>query len=50
MLFSKNVFSSNELIAHYLKNSNLSKLTKEKSEQCEGEVTENKVKDAVGCN
>ena len=52
-LFPKKVFNSNEVIAHYLKDFSLPKLTKEQSQQCEGEITENAVKDALGnmiCN
>ena len=52
-LFSKNVSDSNEVIAHYLKNISLTKLNKEQSERCEGEITENEVKDVLGimiCN
>ena len=40
-LFSKEVSSLNEVIAHYLKNISLPKLTKEQGEQCEGEITKN---------
>ena len=47
-LFSKKVFNSNEVVANYLKDISLSKLTKEQSEQCEGEITKNEVKDALG--
>ena len=51
-LFSKNVSDSNGVIAHYLKNISLTKLNKEQSEQCEGEITGNEVKDVLGiiCN
>ena len=45
--FLKNVSNSNEVIAHYLRDIGISKLTKERSEQCEGEITENEVKDAL---
>ena len=38
-LFSKKVFNSNEVIAHYLSYFSLLKLTKEQIEQCEGEMT-----------
>ena len=48
-LFSKKVFNPNEVIAHYLKDISLPKLTKEQIEQCEGEITEpNAVKDVLG--
>ena len=52
-LFSKDVFTSNEVIAHYIKNISLPKLTKEQSEQFEGEITKSEVKSALGnmvCN
>ena len=52
-LFPKNVYNSNEVIAYYSKDISLSKLTKEQSEQCKGEIPENEVKDALGnmiCN
>ena len=52
-LFSKDVSSSNEVTEHYLKNISLPKLIKEQDEQCEGEITKNEVKDALGnmtCN
>ena len=52
-LFSKMVSNSNEVIAHYLQDIKLPKLTKEQSDQCEGEITENEVKDGLGnivCN
>ena len=45
--------SSNEITSHYLKDAGPPKLTKEQSEQCEGEITENEVQDALGtmsCN
>ena len=45
--FLKNVSSSNEVIAHSLRDISISKLTKERGEQCEGEITENEVKDAL---
>ena len=45
--FLKKVSNSNEVIAHYLKDISISKLTKERSEQCEGEITENEVKHAL---
>ena len=38
-LFSKNVSNSNEVIAQYFKDISLPKVTKEQSEQCEGEIT-----------
>ena len=37
-LFSKNVSISNKIIAHYLKDVSLPKLTKEHSEQCEDKI------------
>ena len=52
-LFSKEISSSNDVIALYSKNISLPKLTKEQGEQCEGEITKNEVKDALGnmiCN
>ena len=52
-LFSKKVSNLNEVIAQCLKDISLPKLTKEQSEQCEGEITKNEVKDAQGnmvCN
>ena len=42
-LFSKKVFNSNKVVANYQPSK-----TKEKSEQCEGEITKNEVKDALG--
>ena len=45
--FLKKVSNSNEVIAHYLKDISISKLTKERIEKCEGEITENEVKDAL---
>ena len=45
-LFSEKVSISNKIIAHYLKDVSLPKLTEEQSEQSEGEITENEVKDA----
>ena len=47
-MFSKKVFNSNEVVANYLKDISLSKLTKEQSKQCEGEITKNEVKNALG--
>ena len=38
-LFSKNVSNSNEVIAQYFKDISLPKVTKEQSEQWEGEIT-----------
>ena len=52
-LFSKKVYNSNLVITHYLKDISLPKLTKGQSKQCEDEITENEVKDALGnmiCN
>ena len=46
-LFSKKVSNSNEVIAHCLKDISLPKLTKEQNKQCEDELTENGVKDAL---
>ena len=43
----------NYVIAHYLKNISLPKLTKELREQCHGEITKNEVKNApknMDCN
>ena len=40
-LYSKKFCNSNEVIAHYLKDINLPKLTKEWSNQYEGEITKN---------
>ena len=45
--FLKKSSNSNEVIAHYLKDISLPKLTKEQSKQCGGEITENEVKDAL---
>ena len=52
-LFSKEVSSSNEVIAHYLKDISLPKLSEEQNEQFEDEVTKNEVNGALGnmfCN
>ena len=46
-LFSKIVSNSNEVIAHYLKDISLPKLTEEQSERCEGEITKNEVQNAL---
>ena len=46
-LFSKKGSNSNLVIAHYLKDIILPKLTKEQSKQCGDEITENGVKDAL---
>ena len=47
-LFSKKVSNSDDVIAYYLNDTSLSKLTKEQREQCQGEITKNEVKDAMG--
>ena len=39
--FSKKVSNSKEVITHYLKDISPAKLSKEQSEQCEGEITQN---------
>ena len=46
-LFPKNVFNSNEAIAHYVKNISLPKLTKKQSDKFEAKITKNEVKDAL---
>ena len=46
-LFSKKVSNSDLVIGHYSKDISLPKLTKEQSEQCEDEIIENEVKDAL---
>ena len=47
-LFSKKVSNSNEVTVHYLQDIHLPKLTTTQSEQCEGEITKNEVKDNLG--
>lgn len=47
-LFPKNVFNSNEVIAHYIMNISLPKLTKEQSKQFEGKITKKEVNNALG--
>ena len=44
--FLKRFLNFNEVIAHYLKDISLPKLTKEQGEQCEANIIENEVKDA----
>ena len=51
--FRKKKINSKEVTAHYLKDISQPKVTKEQSDQCEGEITKIEVKEALGnmvCN